>query len=63
MTDHDYKQQLETYLRALVPLEECLKMPVTNSSLNEQSSGQHHHRQNNSGTRGRTGMLRMRMNH
>lgn len=69
MSDNDYKQQLDTYLRALAPLEECLKTPAvvtpspapvsTLTVVHEQSADHHHshrHRRSN-GTRGKRGCV------
>ncbi len=50
INDAELKQQLDTYLRALVPLEECLKTPpvsVNPVSSNEQQA-EHSHRYHHS---------------
>ncbi|CAF1300551.1 unnamed protein product [Rotaria sp. Silwood1] len=61
INDNELKQQLDTYLRALIPLEECLKSPPIPSlpstpPVNEQQTEhnhRHHHRKTN-GTRDTT---------
>lgn len=46
IADSEQKQQLETHLRALVPLEDCLKNPPVAppaTSTNEENEHHHHH--------------------
>ncbi len=59
INDNELKQQLETYLRALVPLEECLKSPpvpsisvVVSEQPTEHHHRHHHHHRRTNGTRG-----------
>jgi hypothetical protein len=60
INDNELKQQLDTYLRALVPLEECLKTPpisaipiVSNEQQTEHSHRHHHSHRRTNGTRGK----------
>ena len=60
INDNELKQQLDTYLRALAPLEECLQSPLvsSSSSVSEQQTEQqhrhhHHYYQRTNGTRGK----------
>lgn len=59
INDNESKQQLDTYLKALVPLEECLKSPpipttTTVSTVNEQQTDPNHrHQRRTNGTKGK----------
>jgi hypothetical protein len=59
INDSESKQQLDTYLRALVPLEECLKSPpvpptpTTPPIIEQQTEHNHRHHRRTNGTRGK----------